>query len=358
MATSTTTLTLVDRTAFVWSQRLLGIALVGYLLFDRAFAWLHVPGLPLFFGEIMLVAGALVILTTVRPLRIAWAEAPPVRILAAFMAWGVLLFPTGFLTWGQDAVRDSAIWYYGLTAFIAAYLVSRDAAVLDRAMDLYGSLAPWVVLWLPLSVFANAVLKDIGPQVPDSSVPLLAHRPGNTAIHAAMIIVASFSFLDAQADDHGYRLRRAWITGVGVLTILFAGVQNRGGLFAGMLGLGVFALMMQRRKRTELVLSSLGLLIAIGSIALVFDLRVSVFDNEREVSVEGVVDNITSVFTERDASTQRGNTTDWRLDLWQRVLTDVVEDSPAFGFGFGENIRERYGEQDEDPRRAGRTTPT
>jgi len=40
------------------------LLLAGYLLFDRAFAWLHVPGTPLFIGELVLMSGLLALATT------------------------------------------------------------------------------------------------------------------------------------------------------------------------------------------------------------------------------------------------------------------------------------------------------
>jgi hypothetical protein len=36
----------------------------GYLLFDRAFAWIHIPGTPIFVGEVALAAGLVVIIRT------------------------------------------------------------------------------------------------------------------------------------------------------------------------------------------------------------------------------------------------------------------------------------------------------
>ena len=43
------------------------IVLVGYAFFDRGFAWLHIPGTPLFIGELILLLGALAVLSYPRP---------------------------------------------------------------------------------------------------------------------------------------------------------------------------------------------------------------------------------------------------------------------------------------------------
>ena len=45
-------------------EQALLFALAGYLFFDRAFAWIHVPGLPLFVGELVIVLGIVALLST------------------------------------------------------------------------------------------------------------------------------------------------------------------------------------------------------------------------------------------------------------------------------------------------------
>ena len=52
--------------------RLLGPLLAGYLLFDKAFAYLHLPGTPLYVGELVLVVGGLGTLAATGYLR-AWS---------------------------------------------------------------------------------------------------------------------------------------------------------------------------------------------------------------------------------------------------------------------------------------------
>ena len=349
MLTHSTAPSYLEHRLLVWTQRLFAGGLLGYLFFDRAFAWVHVPGLPLFYGEVMLAAGVALMLATFEPMRQAWRESPALRILGAFMVWGALLFPSGFLTWGFDAIRDSALWYYGTAGMLAAYLIARDPGTLERAMDGYGRLTPLIAVWMPIATVLNAVFAALPIVVPDSGVSVFAHRPGNVAVHSAMVIVALFTFLDTPDQDLRFRGRRAWMTAVLASTILFAGIQNRAGLLAGLMGLGILLVTMPRQRRSELLLASLGLLVALASISLVFDLRLTVFDNDREVSVQGLVENFTSIVAPTDASTDRGNTSNWRIELWTRVVRDVSTDAPASGFGFGENIRDRYGEQDEDP---------
>jgi hypothetical protein len=347
--TQATAATYLESRLYVWAVRLYAGGLLGYLFFDRAFAWVHVPGLPLFYGEFMLGSAVLLMLATVAPLQRAWREASTLRILGAFMAWGALLFPSGFLVWRFDAVRDSALWYYGIAGLFAAYLIARTPDILERAMDGYGRIVIAIAIWLPTALFANAAFDDLPILVPDSGVSVLSHKPGNIAVHAAMAVIALFTFLDTPTENLRFRGRRAGFTALLTSTVVFAGIQNRAGLLAGLLGLAWLTFALPRRRRPELLLASLGILVAVAAVSLVFDLRLDVFGNDREVSVQGFAENVASITAPSDASTQRGNTSNWRLDLWGRVLRDVSADSPATGLGFGENIRDRYGEQDEDP---------
>jgi O-antigen ligase len=92
--------------------------------------------------------------------------------------------------------------------------------------------------------------------------------------------------------------------------------------------------------------------VAIGLIALtlafVFDLRVSFFSNERELSAQQFVLNIVSVVDPSDTPEGLSGTSDWRMQYWRRLVADIRQEAPLTGFGFGVNLREKYGEQDEE----------
>src|SRR5829696_622921 len=102
---------------FVVYGRLLGPLLGGYLLFDKAFAYLHLPGTPLFVGEMVLGVGALAAVLATRFLGVPIREEPILALLGAFGLWGLIRALPGVSTYGMDAVRDSALWYYCLFAF-------------------------------------------------------------------------------------------------------------------------------------------------------------------------------------------------------------------------------------------------
>ena len=107
---------------YVFLARTLAFLLAGYLFFDRAFAWIHVPGTPLFIGELVMVVGLYVAFRSREALRFVRLS-PPMQLLVVFMAFGALLTAIGLQEHDfQDAIRDAAIWYYGLFAIIIGSL--------------------------------------------------------------------------------------------------------------------------------------------------------------------------------------------------------------------------------------------
>ena len=155
--------------------------LAGYLLFDRAFAHLHIPGTPIYPAELVLAVGlALVAAEVAGLLRLS----TPLRALAAFATWGGALLFFSVFEHGLDAVQDSAIWYYGLFAIVAAALLRSTPDVLERLIPIYAlGLAGFAVLgWVRLAGWES----EDAARLPDTLVPWTSHRPGNIAVHAAI----------------------------------------------------------------------------------------------------------------------------------------------------------------------------
>jgi hypothetical protein len=107
---------------YQWYSRLLVILLVGFLFFDRAFAHLHIPGTPIYLAEFVLTLGIVLAVYSVEGRRLI-RMSTPIRALAGFMAWGVVLLFFGVFSRGLDAVQDSALWYYGLFALVVGAMV-------------------------------------------------------------------------------------------------------------------------------------------------------------------------------------------------------------------------------------------
>ena len=322
---------------------LLGL-LGGYLLFDRAFAHLHIPGTSIFVAEPVLALGLVMAAGSAEGRRLV-RYSPPVRALVGFMLWGAILLLFHVFEHGIDAIQDSSLWYYGLFAVVTGSLILSRQDSLERLIPVYAAalMAFAVIGWVRLSLSDSG-----GAAIPDTLVPWTSHRPGNIAIHAAIgfaFVVLLLGPWLSERFDRSTALAMSIAPAVGLLILYVgAGTQNRGGLVAGFIVLA----------GVPLVRRSFGPMIAVLSLALLLLLsalyitEASIDLGRRDLSVRQLINNIGSV-TEGDDN--------GRVDFWKAVVDDVLSDSRAvIGLGFGENLGDRYGFTFGDPNRPGRTT--
>jgi hypothetical protein len=204
--------------------RLLGLLLVGYLLFDKGFAYLHLPGTPLYAGELVLLAGALGVLTSTGYLRVVIRDEPVLALLAGFFLWGLVRLLPGLRAYGILAVRDFALVYYCLFAFFTAAALARSPGILGRWIAGFARLVPWLLAWLPPATILGSLL-SVGPHVPFSSVQALTHAAGSAAVAALLAL----GFLWLFPGTRSLRGRVAWSV-LALAVIVLSATQNRGGL--------------------------------------------------------------------------------------------------------------------------------
>ncbi|MDN5749164.1 MAG: hypothetical protein L0H64_11700, partial [Pseudonocardia sp.] len=173
--------------------RLLGPLLAGYLLFDKAFAYIHVPGTPVYVGEIVLGTGVLGLLAATGYLRIPLRDEPILALLGAFVLWGAARSVPELDEYGLDAVRDSALWYYALFAFLAVAALTRSPELLGSLLAGLHRLTPWLLAWLPIAVILVPA-SGSAPTVPFSTVSILSHKPGNAAVAAVLVLGSLWLF--------------------------------------------------------------------------------------------------------------------------------------------------------------------
>ena len=316
---------------FVRFGTVLGGLLLGYLLFDRAFAYLHLPGTPLFIGEMTMVLGVVVAARSTGTLRAAVAAEPVLSLLAVFMLWGAIRTVPGVGPYGMDAPRDAALWYYALFAFLAAASVSARPQLPHLMANRLRRWSPWVLVWLAVGQVL-APFADKAPAVPFSDVSVLSHKPGGAA--AAALLVLAVLWLVPGAKEHRGRVVVSFLA---LMVIALIATQNRGALVGvtagGMVGLTFLA------DRVRVV----GWALATIAIALTFMLLLSVKvpfpgPQGREYSARQLVTNVISL-SGADAPGGLDGTVDGRKELWTRVLNkQVSEHRVLVGAGFGPNL--------------------
>jgi hypothetical protein len=320
-------------------ERVFLIVLAAYALFDRAFAWIHVPGTPLFVGEITLAFGVLAMMATRAPIARAFRSSAAMRALGAWMVWGVVFMILQLPGYGLDTIRDSAIWYYGAVAILVVFLLVSDPSRFGRWSDAYMRFMPILLVWSLVAMVMVIVFSGGPPYVPDSRVSIFAHRFGNIAVQAAMVL--GFIWLVDRARGRLTATQRNVYTGLAIVAILVVGFQNRGGMVAATVGIALMIAFMQK-WRGELILSIGALVIVLTTFAIVSDVSINL-SGGRNISAAQMMDNIGSIIDPSSGGSRQQTTTQWRLDLWTAVLDDVITEHPVAGFGPGPDLGARYG---------------
>jgi len=308
----------------------------GYLFFDRAFAWLHVPGTPIFIGELVLLAGLFVAYKSHKSLAFI-RRSPAMQLLVGFMAFGFFLTLVGLSEHGQDAVRDGALWYYGLFAVVVGTLIMAWDPAYDLFIRYYTKVIP---AFLIAGVIRLLLANRPSWEIPDSAVPLTSHKPGNIGVQAVLLVAFLILVLapDATRKD---AVRNAVLGVAGLILVLMAGTQNRGAMVASMLVLAW--LFFSAREARPLMGKAIALLVAAMLIAFAVDFSVEL--ERREFSLSQFWNNITTLQASAasDGTIANDGTAAWRLKLWDLVLDDTLTgDRFLSGFGFGPNLADRY----------------
>jgi O-antigen ligase len=326
--------------SFRWFTPALGLLLAGYLFFDKAFAYLHIPGTPVFVGELVLAIG---IVEAVR-VRLRWrhvlAALPMLRMLFAFMVLCCVRLVFDVFTYGIDAVRDSSIWYYGAFSFLVGAAALCDPTFTPRLLRWYGRVVPWFILWTPIAIVVSQIDAFSVISIPDSDTPLNAIKVNDIAVHAALAIGFLWLGVDRISGERGERRAQALLTVIGVVALLMSGSQNRGGLVAAAVLLVIVLSYLPAGRQRRIVFSVVcGLVVVILPI-LLLNLRLQ--GERREVSLQQVGKNISSIVGGKDSEELSG-TVEWREGYWEQVVDDLLNSQRWLtGVGFGPILPERY----------------
>ena len=325
---------------FLWFTPALGLLLGGYLFFDKPFAYLHVPGTPVFVGEIVLAIGIAEVLRIRSPWYHLLRSSPILKILLLFMALCVLRLAVDLPRYGIDAVRDSSIWYYGVFAFLVAAAAISEPTFVPRLLRWYRRVLPWYFLWAPIAVALTEVEALATVYVPGSSTPINSFRYTDFAVQVALGLGFLWLGIDRMVGARPERSRDTLVSAVGLIALLAVSSQTRGGFLAALVTLAaVLAFLPSGRRRRIALSGTAGLMVAL-TLVLMLDLRIQ--GDRRDVSVQQVVSNLSSL-TGDQSSEDLSGTVEWRESFWQQVLDDLLSSRAWLtGLGFGQILPERY----------------
>ena len=160
---------------FVWFTPALALLLGGYLFFNKSFAYLHMPGTPVFVGEIVLGIGIVEVLQ--RPLALAPPAGSRPSSRCCWCSWGSA--PSGWPpTCPCTGSTPSATRRSGTTASSPSW--SRPPPYASRPSSRAccagtGSVLPWYFMWAPIAVALTGVdaprLRSTSPAPAPRSTP-------------------------------------------------------------------------------------------------------------------------------------------------------------------------------------------
>lgn len=325
---------------FVLYGRSLAFVLGGYLLFDRAFAYLHLPGSPLFIGEMLLGLGVLAALTATRYFVAPLRDEPVFALLLAYAFWGLIRTVPGIGTYGLDAVRDAALWYYCVFAFMIPAALARSPELLDQMIAGLHRITPWLLVWLPPALVLTPFAES-APKVPFSTVSILSRKPGSAAVAALLVL----GLMWLMPGKRSARSRALWSLPA-LLVVALAATQNRGGLLGVMAGGAIGLVFMRNPLRLA---GRVVLVMVLGlAVASLLSLKVPTPGVQgRAYSADQLVANVLSL-TGKDSPGNLGGTVEGRQELWTRILDKQIKDGHlADGSGFGQNLAAEVGVYDE-----------
>jgi hypothetical protein len=318
--------------------RLLGPLLGGYMLLDKAFAYIHLPGTPAYVGELTLVVGVLGVLDATGYLRIPVRDEPILALLAAFFLWGVIRFLPGLHAYGLYAVRDFAICYYCLFAFLTVAALAKSPDLLDRWLTQLARFVPWLLIWLPFWLVLGRRQK--GPTLPLSGLPVLTYAPGSAA--TAAVLALGFMWLFPKTRS---ARSRALLSTLALVVIALSATQNRGGLVGATAGLVVGLAFLPSRDRLRLIAKAVAVTVLGLGLATMLSLKISTSaatgpsGAAHSVSASELISQVVSIGRGQAQGGSQGGTVAARDLLWSLIYhRQVASGKLADGFGFGMNL--------------------
>ena len=316
-------------------EKVAAFLIVGYLCASRSFAYLGLPWISLYVGEMALAA---LLLSGPRTkqgpwLRVAWHARRLRRfeqLLLLLLCYGAFEALRGILSGypAFTAARDTAFNYYPLFLFLGIWVGLRDRGFLRRVVR---ALAWWNGCYgLAYVLFLSHLPWTMpGTSGAASAVPLFGQPYGS-----ALALLGLIAFEP--------RLGRIWHL-IALNTLVMLGVQVRAEWVAFLVGLSVFAWCMKRVKRLAIAGALLVALIGVMYLTNI-DLP-SPKTRGGRISAGSLVARAVAPFSRslasdlappEDASRFAGNA-EWRLAWWASIWEAVHADAShaLFGYGYG-----------------------
>ena len=309
----------------------LGTLIVGYVFFNKAFAYVGVT--PAYVGEVALFLCLIASIGMNRKRRIN----VPIAFLFGLIALGLVRTIPFLPEFGLDAFRDSALYYYMAFAIFVFLFVSRDSLL--AAIDRIGVAIPFFCVWALVTAFFSDVLRQIPLTPPGSPVNLFWSKPGDRGV--LLGVAASFALLGLYKKKQPTPLMLLlWVSWLGAF--LATTIASRSGFLSAFVAISMVLLLFpSKRVLQPVIVGGVGL-----TVLILVNPTVQV-SGYREFSVQQLTRNVVSIVSD-DVENEGGvqQTKNWRQEFWSAVWDDTVKGSNFWtGRGFGVNLASDMGFQ-------------
>jgi hypothetical protein len=309
---------------------LLSGLLFGYLLFGRAFAYLGVY--PIFVGEAVLALAVLHLVVSGPHVRLTWLH----WLLLAFLSLGLLRTVPYIESDGIDALRDGALWGYGLFAIALSAAVREQH--FGRIAALYAVAMPLFLIWIPIANLLVLYGGDL-PTLLGSNVSIVSLKLGDVGVHLGGI--AAFLIVGFGRGRLVGRVAEISIWAAWLASFIIVGSGNRGGMLAaGAAAAAALVLMRPTRRFVARFAMAATLMLAVAALAPAITLTTG-----RSLALSQIAENISSIVTDSGAEKLEGSKA-WRTAWWNDIV-NYTFNGPYFwtGKGFGINLADEDGFQ-------------
>lgn len=310
-----------------------GAVLIGYLVGNRGFAQLGVPGLPIFPGEVAL---ALALVTTT--LGCALSKRLPFRrdLLNLFILLWILLaaarIRTDLRNNGAVALRDFAMIYYALFFFVAQEWARSEAS------------ARWIVscLRVGLALAAPAfILFFLKTDWLVSHITLA----GVPVIYVKSDVAGGFMVAALLVACERYRSTRSfkWI-GVAVFSLAGLALSNSRAAFVALAASCLWLLIFKHTRLLRLIFVLCSVAIVVLAIPALFSKKPFEQTELYRYAEAGVsiVDLDGSLNYQSERSADKPDNNRFRMTWWTTVVRQTSNEAPWLGLGFGTDLSDEF----------------